>query len=851
MQIGYGSNFVNRLIVGFLSIALLLSSFGSLNLVKAEEQNTSSTDNSAPTSTIIDNTTTQNSTSTTNSSSTTGTQNGSSTSSASTTPQASTTLLSNVPTTPEVEDPGETITDTGNAGAFSNVLNVVNTNIIDSQTLFAFLNYINGIEGDITLPWSEEGLSRCNNGCFEGGINIENNNEADVNNDISVTASTGNNNINGNNRSSTIITGHAAAAANIANLVNTNIINSNYLLLAINSFNSFNGSLILPPSSFFNSQNGGVTTPRLSIENNNGADIINNVSTTASTGNNEITGGGSGVIATGNSGAMSNVTNIVNSNFVNRDRMFIMVRVTGDWAGNVFSPPPGLSWRQTPGGIILYSEGLEDEIGGGGPCCEGSANISNNNGASVTNNVEVYALTGDNKIEGEGDGLIATGHAAAAANVFNMVNSNVIGRNWMFGMINIFGDWNGNLSFGQPDLWVGARAEVVSDPSTTGDYITYIIDVINRGNADATQVKIKSASQAPQFFTPMNFSSGGGVSSDRSVTWSLPKIPAGGSVSFRYLAKVGDNLPSGTTLVENKISVEAYEPESINNNNLESLSIALVGNPITTRRAGGAGAGSAKLTLNKTNNTASTISPSSTVTYSLLLKNEGNGSAFDTIISDTLRDPYGRVISRNSWDLGVVYPGEKINIDYDIHYSDLAKTGYYINYASVAATDDYYYSITNLPRASSSVYIVNPKDAPVAPPTIIQVGGGSGGSGGGITTSTEEDASQDIKSGGSTPVSPIKPAPPQPPAGVSEDDLFDSAGEELIQGSGVQFIESFEPIREVDENHESLLQATTSFLRSKLLASFSFLPSGAWAFFLLLLLLIAIVGRSLLNEDRA
>ncbi|MBS3903136.1 MAG: DUF11 domain-containing protein [Anaplasmataceae bacterium] len=811
MPIGYGNNLVRRLTVGLIVVALLFSSFGpAFTMVRAEDVATS-------TETVTEQ---ENQVETITPSEESSTQE-----------------------TSEAAEQGETIIDTGDAGGLANLLNVVNTNIIDAQTFFAFLNYLNGHSGDIVIPWDENGLVGCENGCFEGDINIENNNEANIQNDVTVIASTGGNNILNNGGTSSIVTGNAYAAANIANLINSNIINANYLLVAINSFNHLNGSLILPPASFFNQETGGVTTQQLAIENNNGASVNNNVTTDASTGENEISGDGSGVILTGNSAAISNVTNMVNTNHVNADKMFILVRVTGDWAGNVFSAPPGLSWMQTPEGILLYSEGALGE--NENDCCGGSLSVTNNNGASVNNNVEVYALTGDNKIESEeGESVIATGDAAAVANVFNMVNSNVVGRNWLFAMVNVFGNWNGNLSFGQPDLWVGARAEVVSDPVGAGDLVTYIIDVVNMGNTAATNIKLRSTPQRPDLFSYFGMNRGGGIKEGGVVEWNLQNLAPGASTQFTYQAKVGDGLPNGTTLATNQISVQGYEPESNNGNNQESISLALYGNPVFVGRSGGSGNGIPRITLTKTNNsTSSTIAPGATVTYKLEVRNEGNASTFDTILTDVLRDPYGRAISTNSWDLGIVRPGERIYIDYDVQFSNRAGTGHYINYASLVATDDFYHSVARLPRASSSVYLVNPSDTPSTPtpvavnPTVYVGADPDGDDGGGSS------------SGGSSPTPPKQPTPPTPPSNVSDDDLFDASDEEIYQDSGVEIISNFEPVRE-DTPEESLLQATTSFLRSKLLASFSFLPSGAWVFFLLLLLLIAIIGRSLLQENK-
>ena len=73
----------------------------------------------------------------------------------------------------------------------------------------------------------------------------------------------------------------------------------------------------------------------------------------------------------------------------------------------------------------------------------------------IENEVLAVSDTGENTIEGN-SASINTGNANAVTNLINILNSNVSDTNWLLGMINIFGNWQGDLAFGRPDLWVGA-----------------------------------------------------------------------------------------------------------------------------------------------------------------------------------------------------------------------------------------------------------------------------------------------------------------------------------------------------------------------------------------------------------
>jgi len=723
-----------------------------------------------------------------------------------------------------------------------NVINVVNTNITDSETFWLFLNYLNGHNGDVVLP--EIGKKDCPDGCGEGAdLSISNNNDGQIINDIQVEAVSGNNRVDGANRSF-IGTGNALAAANVANIMNSNIVNSNYLLLVMNSFNNWSGNLILPPSSFFS--NGTNSTIKM-VKNDNSATVMNNVSTTAETGDNSVSGGDR-LIDTGGAFSATNLLNIANSNYVNSDRIFVLIRVIGNWTGDVYSAPPGLSWERTTGGIVLYSKDMEDIAGGDG-CCQGDTRVSNANAGSISNNVKVYALTGDNEIiSNSGEGSITTGNAVASVNIFNMVNTNIVGRNWLLAMVNVFGDWNGSVAFGQPDLWIGGRAELDSNPIKPGSDARYTINLVNRGNADATNVRITNNFSRQDLISLENISSGGGQQSDGSVSWQIPRLKAGESASVSYSFRAKGTLPAGTSLLESNVQVISHEPDANSFDNRDSLSFALAGDILqAVGRPGGAGAGTARLKLTKVNSVSTPISPSSTVRYTLKLRNEGTGSAFDTVVTDRLQNPFGRTLSTNSWQLGIVYPGEEINIEYDTHFSDRAPKGYYINYADVTATDNYYLPIRG-PKASSSIYIVVPEVA-TAPPATIIVGGGGGsqqedinptGVAGDLSTASTSDQNK---------VSNVQPniGAPDDEAG-SVGSITDESVIEDDMSEQAQLIEQYEPIRHYFQPEEAP-QAESVNSRDKLLASVLNLPLESWMIFLMVIFLIAIGIRFYLTKE--
>src|SRR3990167_2859915 len=67
--------------------------------------------------------------------------------------------------------------------------------------------------------------------------------------------------------------------------------------------------------------------------------------------------------------------------------------------------------------------------------------------------------------------------------------------------------------------------------------------------------------------------------------------------------------------------------------------------------------------------------------YVVAIYNQGIGSAYDVVVEDIMKDPNGGVVSEQMWDLGEVFPDERITLDYTIELASNAPYGTYINIA--------------------------------------------------------------------------------------------------------------------------------------------------------------------------
>ena len=751
------------------------------------------------------------------------------------------------------ENPGDAIIDTGNAVATGNIINVVNTNIIDSEGLFLLLAPFLGLSGDFDLRnygfFNDNSDPTCLLTCGSlDNLTVNNTNNADIVNSMIIRASTGENSANGNGGDSLINAGNAYASANIINVANTNIINSEYLVLTFNNIGNWTGDLVLPGMNFFermfarlhadngagassNGNGNGNGGSALEVNNTNEAAVENNAGVEANTGSNGASStDGSSAIVTGNASAGANVINQINSNIVGTGSFTILIRIHGNWLGKIFSKPDGVSWEETRGGLRIYSDSDANPLvsgsneNGNGNNKPHYTSLGNINNASITNNVSVLALTGENEINGTGNGTIRTGNAYASANIINIVNTTVIGKNWVLAIFNIFGDWNGNIAFGRPDLWLAAAANPTPNPANPSSEITFTYSYRNNGDTYASNTVIEE--RLDDRLTIQSSALPYTIDGDR-IRWNLGRLNPRASGTISYTAAVGSpaSLPYGETIVENESIISSYETDANTADNNESIALA-INNPLPPSYGGGY-LDWPLLQISKTRRGSGDITASSTVDYTINLSNRGPGSAYNVIVKDEMKDPSGKVVNSLIWNLGEVKSSEDITIDYTVRIAGNASAGTYTNTAIAIYNDSRGYT-DNSGLASYSINVIAGENA----------GGGDGASGEDNTTS-EPTVSE---SGTSSISSQILP-----PLASEETSASDALGSILSALSSPVAAEvNANPLQPLEDKIQNQVERRTDEReRSPLLALLPWL--GGWtapliaASLLALLLLLAFI----------
>lgn len=652
---------------------------------------------------------------------------------------------------------------TGNAFAFANVINLINTNIFNSTGLLLFLNnvfstgldlrdynlsyFFDGEAGSSPTVNEQTGEEQCTLlTCLNSStLEVDSGNTATVTNTVIVRADAGNNvATTSDDGGADIITGSAYAAANVVNLVNTNIINSSYLLVSFNNFGDLAGDITLPGGSFFTDlfARGGsapdMNSSNYRINNDNYGTTTGDMIANADTGSNEAssTGEGHGIIATGDAHSQSTEFTDLNKNYVGGTSAFFMFRVAGEWQGKVKSLPVGLGFERlfdvatdkngvtSTSTLVLVTtedalegaqEGQQDPEGTPtancderkGPInnCFNSSNFiaSSSNSAVVDNDIDVGANTGHNvAVTEDGVAHVITGNAYAIANAVNLINTNIVGRNWIFALFNILGDWTGDITFGKSAL--GLTAKTVAPATVTpGTDIAYEFTITNNGDRDADDIVLDAKYNKDS----LAFTDNDGESTSEGREWRLPTVRRGQSKTFTYPARVG-SIPAGTGATI-PVSVTALS-DGNGSEAQASFTIATVEvqAPATGGGGGGGGGGGStgKTGKVKASGNSKVISPTSSknpdivvdkqvvsvstttpavVDYKVVITNSKQaGPLYDGILSDKLYDPMGELMYERSWDIGAMAAGEQITLTYSVEFPTTTIAGTYRNVASIS-----------------------------------------------------------------------------------------------------------------------------------------------------------------------
>lgn len=289
---------------------------------------------------------------------------------------------------------GNTQISTGDSGALIDVKNQANsnrTNVV-SEAGTGQLSATNSTTGaeSLNLAMAKK----------EQSVQVENYNQAGIENDIRAFSNTGMNKSGGNTGSAGIATGDAVNAVNVANgpiNINETNVEAGGGSGDVSAVNETTGAY---------SENLAIakTETLIEAENSNNADIENNVSVASNTGYNSADfNTGTAGVSTGSASSTANVSNGVNSNVTNISSAPLVDVVSGN--------------SQTGAGSENASIAVASNV----------INVSNTNNAEITNNISSSSNTGGNSSDcNTCGGEVSTGSASLTIGATNTGNSNTV-----------------------------------------------------------------------------------------------------------------------------------------------------------------------------------------------------------------------------------------------------------------------------------------------------------------------------------------------------------------------------------------------------------------------------------------
>lgn len=594
------------------------------------------------------------------------------------------------------ENLGDVDLKTGDALAWLNLLNFLNTNIVGSNFELLVLD-VNENSGEIDLNelWKQLQEQSSSDSVFLVGdesssnlrLVVSNKNTADLENNVNVCVTTGDNQANQNN-SAEVDTGDATALANIINMVNANILGSKFFFGIINITGQFTGNLILPrPERFLGTGDSTVGGEGTVFENQNTASLSDILASWANSGGNtENNNGGDNTIDTGSATAVSTDLSLVNLNLYQNDWFYLLMNILGSWNGKTSGWSNPEATDETTGQNQAYEVGSQSSLPEGSSTDIGSTppiDFQNQNTANVRNNINVSASTGGNQANGNINGAsIKTGNAKAVLNMLNLINLNILASRWFMGLVNVLGSWSGNTIFAYPDLTVslsGSPEEV-----SPGDSFEYVLDFANQGYDDAEDVSVKMDFPRGLLYegddsgVPANCSS-------QNCSWGVGNLKRAQGGSFRIKVRLDANFLSisQTSFLEKlipqvyaaegnssfivKASVTTIIPESDNNNNVYER-LTGVKEPAVGGVAldDGVDQRLPVLEITAKNNVNGFVYPKDIITFEITVKNFGEVRAENAYLAQALYNGVPEDFGVARINIGTIEPGRTARITFGI-----------------------------------------------------------------------------------------------------------------------------------------------------------------------------------------
>lgn len=537
----------------------------------------------------------------------------------------------------------------GDAAAYANLVNLINSSSVGSHVQIYFITLDSGTSGnlDLNAMWKAIQQSASTTGMtISPATSVGSSQPTNVNNEVTVNAGSGGNNTVSINGNSIVLTGDAAAVANVLNFINTYWVATN-MLTGVITVRNFNGNIILPRPELFSGVVGG--SP--GAAGGGPVTVNNNIATQASTGENQANGNSS-TIATGNGTAASSTENVLGQ-IMNGNNAY-QITVNGKTLLDILTTDPS-------------RVGSIPAIGGYGA-------------VNLTNWIKALAASGGNSAAAAGMANITTGNAYALANLFNYINSQWWYSNWFRGIINVVGDWHGKIIFAYPDLAIAV------DPRKTeeapGGTLTLTLHWTNQGYDEARNSRIYLSLPPGTRYLSDTSGVGHQITGDK-VSWDYKDLSQGSSGNFQVNLEVDPNIFNETSaegpvksvwaasntaqkLLTAYAQISSTDPDADLTNNSATSEIVVEQNLGDTGDNGyndtlansseGTDHRQPVIVIGAKNNVGEFVYPNDVVTFEIKVKNSSDAPLLNGQLVHRLVNPQGKEIFSTTLPIGKINP---------------------------------------------------------------------------------------------------------------------------------------------------------------------------------------------------
>lgn len=317
---------------------------------------------------------------------------------------------------------------TGSAAAQTVTSTEQNTTTIGNDTSYG----VDTIASDSSLPNLAEIKKNCQPSYEPQTSEITIQNNAAISNTIQTSADSGGNTLAA--PTATVSTGNATAETDVVNIANTSLVGNCWFYRVINIFAPTSEELVLPNEAQFIGNDQSSSSGQYSTMNaSQSATVTEDISNQADAGSNN-----GGQTTTGTATTETNVATIANTSLYGNSWLLIKIINPQYWhgtftnaVGSTYQDDTAIYWWFTPSTASSNTQNP-------------AINITNS--ATVTNSVKSDASTGGNTAIGN-DVSLTTGNAHSKVNVFNLLNTSLVGNHWYFVLLNLFDDFNGDIRF--------------------------------------------------------------------------------------------------------------------------------------------------------------------------------------------------------------------------------------------------------------------------------------------------------------------------------------------------------------------------------------------------------------------